>query len=78
MTAEPFDIDRARLGEPDQFDRFRVPEDGEPLRNSGLPGSTELLVVARGGQRRALLLREMAYHHLAQGKLADEPYLVSF
>ena len=38
----------------------------------------ELLLFERGGQTRALLLREMAYHHVAQGELAGEPYLVTF
>lgn len=73
-----FDPARARLKGPDRFPRLKVGGTGESLRGAGLPGDTPLLVVERGGQRRALLLREMVYHHLAQGELAGEPYLVSF
>ena len=45
---------------------------------AGLRDEEELIVFQRGGQRRALVIREMAYHHLAQGTLAGEPYLISF
>jgi len=38
----------------------------------------ELIAFERGGMHRAFLAREMAYHHVAQGELAGEPYLVSF
>ena len=38
----------------------------------------ELLVFERGNERRTLLVTEMSYHHIAQGELAGEPYLVSF
>jgi hypothetical protein len=48
------------------------------LREAGLREETELLVFERGGLRRALVLQQMAYHHLAQGELAGRPYLVSF
>ena len=51
---------------------------GSPLSKSDVDPDAELLVFERGGQRRALLLREMAYHHVCQGKLAGEPYLVTF
>lgn len=78
MPAEPFDAGRAWLRGPDMFGRFCVPDVGEPLKDYSLPGLAELLVVERDGERRALSLREMAYHHLAQGRLAGEPYLVSF
>ncbi len=73
-----FDATRARLKGPDRFPRLNVEGRGERLASLGLDGDTPLLVVERGGQRLALLLREMVYHHLAQGQLAGEPYLVSF
>ncbi len=73
-----FDAQRASLGEPDQFPRFRVSARGEALRSAGLDADDALIIVERGGCRRALRLREMAFHHLAQGELAGEPYIVSF
>ena len=52
--------------------------DGQPLASARLRKDEELIVFERGAERRALVIREMAYHHLAQGTLAGEPYLVSF
>jgi hypothetical protein len=60
------------------FPPFIVPVHGMPLAALSLPGETELLVFSRGGTWRGLVAREMAYHHVAQGELAGEPYLVSF
>ena len=77
-AAEGFDASRAWLKQPDMFVRLRASQDGEPLSSVRLPADAELLVVERGGERRALGAREMAYHHLAQGELAGEPYLVSY
>ena len=54
------------------------PEEGEALSTARLHDDVELIVFERRGDRRALVAREMAYHHVAQGVLADEPYLVSF
>lgn len=48
------------------------------LGAAGFADDTELVVIERGGLERAFLVREMSYHHLAQGGLAGEPYLVSF
>ena len=73
-----FDTERASLKRPDYFQRFRIPTEATPLTNTKLGPETSLLIVERGGQRRALLLHQMAYHHVAQGELAGEPYLVSF
>jgi len=30
------------------------------------------------GQKLALVTRQMAYHHVAQGELAGEPWMVTF
>ncbi|MFQ5985881.1 MAG: DUF3179 domain-containing (seleno)protein [Thermoplasmata archaeon] len=73
-----FDADRAWLREPDLFQRFRVPEEGEPLADANLDPTEMLLIVERGDARRAFLVRQISYHHLAQGGLDGEPYLVSF
>ena len=73
-----FDAKRARLSKADLFPRFRVEGDGESLAQANLPADTMLLVFERGGERRALLLRHMMWHHVAQGELAGEPYAISF
>ena len=60
------------------FKPFAVPSHGLPLAETNLHPEEELIVFERGGMKRALLAREMAYHHVAQGDLAGEPYLISF
>ena len=54
------------------------PRRGVALAEAGAPGDADLLVFEVGGERRALLLREMNYHHVAQGEVRGEPFLVSF
>jgi len=60
------------------FVPLRPGEETTSLRSASLAPKTELLLFTRGEERRALLMREMSYHHIAQGDLAGEPYLVSF
>ncbi len=61
-----------------QFRPFRPAGDGDLLASAGLADDEELLVFRRGDQHRALIMRQMVYHHVAQGELAGEPYLVTF
>ena len=61
-----------------QFKPFRPTDSGQPLRTLDLSPDDELLVFERAGERRGLILPQMVYHHLAQGELAGEPYLVTF
>lgn len=77
MTDLAFDPSRLHR-QPDLFARFNVADDGIPICKARLPHSVELMVFERQGKRRALLVQEMGYHHLAQGELAGEPYIVSF
>ena len=60
------------------FEPFQVPSGGTYLADINLPADLELITFARGGETRALVAREMAYHHVAQGELGGQPYLVSF
>lgn len=60
------------------FEPFQFPKQSVPLATAKLGVDTELIVVERGGKYRAFLAREMAHHHVAQGELAGESYLVSF
>lgn len=72
-----FDSSRL-LKQPDLFARFDVSVDGVQVSATKFSDSAELIVFERHGERRALLVQEMAYHHLAQGTLADQNYVVSF
>lgn len=78
-------IDPARLkrnGETLLFTPFRV----ESTRSLSLAyeeevvaPETELLVAVRSDRHVVALLRQqMAYHHVAQGQMGDEPWLVFF
>ncbi len=60
------------------FKPFNVPAQGIALAKADLPADLELLTFQRENKYRALIAREMAYHHVAQGELAGQPYLVSF
>ncbi len=51
---------------------------GQSLAKANLHPDEELIVIERKGNYRAFLAREMAYHHVAQGEMAGEPYLVTF
>lgn len=73
-----FDARRAHLQGADMFQRFRAPATGDPLARAGLPMDRFVLVFERGGEVRALDAEAMTYHHLAQGELAEKPYLVTF
>lgn len=60
------------------FEPLQAPAGGTPLSGLGLSPDLELIVVSRSRSARALIAREMAYHHVAQGELDGEPYMVSF
>ena len=60
------------------FPPFQVPEDGTLLSNLNLPADLELITFTRGTLTRALVAGEMAFHHVAQGELDGQPYLISF
>jgi hypothetical protein len=60
------------------FPPLQVPDAGVPLDSLAFPRDLELITVERGGLTRALIAGEMAYHHIAQGELNGEPYMVSF
>ena len=73
-----FDSRRAMLKNPDLFTRFVVPEVALKLAEANIPGDEQLIIFERSGEKRALLVRQMAYHHTAQGELAGEPFLITF
>lgn len=73
-----FDPSRAWLKKPDLFPRLRSPDRGEPLASLGLSDREELLIVERRSQRRGYLMRHAGWHHVIEGELAREPFVVSF
>ncbi len=76
-----FDVNRAMLRNGSRFTPFLVEESQllrEALDQGVVDDDTPILVVERGGQRLALITREMMFHHVAQGDMAGEPWMVSF
>ena len=78
QSTSTFDLSRASLGAPDRFKRFLPGDRSKPLARTGLAPDTLLIVFERKAERRALLVSDMIYHHLAQGELAGEPWAISF
>lgn len=80
-SAPDFDPDRAMLNDSPMFDPFRV-SDMEALTDALSDGrvrkDTPVLSIERGGTQLALLTMQMSYHHVAQGELKGEPWMVSF
>lgn len=79
----PFDEARAYLAEETIFEPFLVGEaDVTPLREALAAGAvrpdTWLLVMEHDAGRLALVMDQLAYHHVAQGTLRGEPWMVSF
>lgn len=76
-----FDIDIARIGTSSRFEPFRVSET-EPLRDALSSGKvqsdTRVLVMEHPAGRLAFLTDQMVYHHVAQGDIDGEPWMVSF
>ncbi len=76
-----FEPGRAILDDAWGFDPFPVATT-EPLKDALEAGKvreeTPVLLLARGNTRLALLTEQMSYHHIAQGELEGEPWMVSF
>ncbi len=75
-----FDIDVARIGG-GRFEPFVVSET-EPMRDAmsagKLQGDTRVLVMDHPAGRLAFLTDQMVYHHVAQGEINGETWMVSF
>lgn len=79
LTAlEGYDLERATLKEEDQFPRFLVPSELPHLKDIKLLPEEKLLVLKPDDDWIVLLVRQMAYHHVAQGEWNGKPYLVVF
>lgn len=82
QEAAEFDIDRAYQVDSTVYAPFRVEESwplAAALERGELDGQTSLLVMDHPeAGRLALVTDQMAYHHVAQGEIAGEPWMVSF
>lgn len=77
MSDHQIDRSKARVKNNFQFSPFN-PSNAVPLASAGLRPNEDLLVMERSGKRHAFILRQMTYHHVAQGSIAGEPYMVTF
>ena len=80
-TRAGFDTGRALFWEAPNFVPLRDPE-WQALRSvrraGGVADDTPVLVFAAGGSTLVLVSRQMAYHHVAQGEMNGEPWMVTF
>ena len=80
-AAEGFEADRALFWAEPNFIPLRDPE-WTPLRDvrraGDLADDTPVLVFEAGGETLALVSSQMSYHHVAQGEMAGEPWMVTF
>ena len=75
---ETFDPGRAMLRGPDLFKRLQLASAPAPLADLELEPDEELVVFDRGGCRYGLKLRQLAYHHVAQGAVNGQATLIAF
>ncbi|MFV1988338.1 MAG: hypothetical protein ACC682_13740 [Gemmatimonadota bacterium] len=80
---DEFDEARAYVSDETLFVPFRVTDaDVSPLRDVLAGGvvqsDTWLMIMEHDAGRLAMVMDQMAYHHVAQGDLNGEPWMVSF
>ena len=80
-AAEGFDPERALFFQQTNFDPLRNPE-WNALRDARRVGAVDddqpVLVFEAGGETLVLVTSQMSYHHVAQGEMAGEPWMVTF
>jgi hypothetical protein len=80
-SAEGFEKDRALFFAEPNFTPLRDPE-WQSLsgarRSRDVADDTPILVFEVGGRTLALVSSQMSYHHVAQGEMEGEPWMVTF
>ena len=80
-AAEGFDPDRALFFAESNFQPLRDPEWrplDQVLRVGDVRDDQPVLVFEAGGETLVLVSAQMSYHHVAQGDMAGEPWMVTF
>jgi predicted RNA-binding protein with PUA domain len=65
----------------DKFQRFVVKNSeylGKAVEAKKIGADDQVLIIERNGEKLAFAVAQIAYHHVAQGELAGEAYLVTF
>lgn len=79
LMAEPDFDERWYSAQPGQFPPFRVGDaDSKSVSATGFAKNTELLVFKVKGLPFAIRTMDLAYHHVVQGSIKKEPFMVSF
>jgi hypothetical protein len=81
VGAQEFDLGRAAINDSTVFAPFRVTATvrlRDALNGGTLDQDTPILVFDTRAGPIALVTAQMAYHHVAQGDEAGEPWMVSF
>ncbi|MDT8340312.1 MAG: hypothetical protein RQ751_02265 [Longimicrobiales bacterium] len=76
-----FDVDRAILSSGPNFIAQRDPEFqplADVLRSGAIEPATPIVTFEAGGRTLTLVTAQLAYHHVAQGEMAGEPWMVTF
>src|SRR5262245_27065984 len=68
---------QALLGESDSFPRFEIGLT-RPVAETKLAPEDDLLVARRGDDSCAFAVNQMAFHHVAQGTLDDQPFVLVY
>ena len=79
--SDDFDIDRAMVMEGTRYDPFVVEETRSlrgALREGIVQDQSRVMVMQHDTGVLALVVDQMAYHHIAQGEIMGEPWMVSF
>jgi len=80
-AAEGFDTERALFWAEPNFIPLRDPEWislASARRSRQVADDTPVLVFEAGGETLVLVSSQMSYHHVAQGDMAGEPWMVTF
>ena len=75
-----FDSNRATLRDKNIFPPFQVEATvplKEALKSGDVHEDMDLMLIERNTRTLALLAQQMVYHHVAQGEMAGEPWMVS-
>jgi len=76
-SKQPITYEKVNAKKSFRFTPFR-PKSSQPLADVRLSSEEDLMIMEKSERRYAFILRQLAYHHLAQGNIEGEAYLVSF